>query len=109
MSEMELGGNITLTGFKEVSKAEMVVVKKMVGSYARKLSDNVPGFEALKVTMKPVHKTEGSEKFELHGSVHFSGDHFESEVVERNLFMGLDSVLQKIASHAMKEAEKQEE
>jgi hypothetical protein len=103
---MELGGNITLVGFKEISKAELVVVKKIVGSYARKLSDSVNGFERLKVTLKQIHRTEGSEKFELNSLVVVDGDQSESEVVERNLFVGLDSVLHKVSEHAIRQVEK---
>ncbi|MBN2142279.1 hypothetical protein JW711_03025 [Candidatus Woesearchaeota archaeon] len=104
--DMALGGNITLSGFKDISKQELIVVKKIVGSYARKLSDNVPDFQELKVNMKAVHKTEASEKYELHCSVFYGGEHFDVEVVERNLFMGLDEVLRKVTEHAMKDAQK---
>jgi hypothetical protein len=100
---MELGGNITLVGFKEIDKAELVVVKKLVGSYARKLSDSVPGFEGLTVTLKIVHKTEASEKHELHAKVNVRGNPIVSEVVERNLFVGLDEVLKKVHLLALKE------
>ena len=30
---IELGGNITLAGFKELDHAELIVVKKITGSY----------------------------------------------------------------------------
>jgi hypothetical protein len=106
VTEMELGGNITLVGFKEVSKAELVVVKKIVGSYARKLADSLRGFERLKITLKPVHKTEGSEKFELNAHVIVEGNQCEAEVTERNLFVGLDTVLHKVTEHAVRESEK---
>jgi len=39
--DMQLGGQIVLSGFKELKPAEIIVVKKLVGSYARKFSDNV--------------------------------------------------------------------
>ena len=104
--DIELGGNIKLVGFKEISRAELVVVKKIVGSYARKLSDSLEGIHEIKVTLKPVHKTEGSEKFELHSSVHADVGHFEAEIIERNLFVGLDAVLHKVSEHAFRAAEK---
>ena len=106
VTDMELGGNITLSGFKEISDSELVVVKNMVGSYARRLADEVQNFESLKVTLKPVHKTEAHEKFELHSSVRFNGHHFEASEIERNLFVALDSVLQKVTEHAVREDEK---
>ncbi|HJX05167.1 MAG TPA: hypothetical protein VJ461_00480 [Candidatus Nanoarchaeia archaeon] len=99
----ELGGHITLVGFREVDRAELVVVKKIVGSYTRKLSDTVPGFERIALTLKPIHKTdEGHPKFELHAKAIVSGKPVTAEVVERNLFVGLDDVLKKVLTMAEK-------
>ncbi len=101
---MELGGNITLIGFKEIDKAELVVVKKLVGSYTRKLSDTVSGFEGITVSLKLVHKTdEGHPKYELHAKAIISGKPFVSEVVDRNLFVGLDEALKNVMAMASKE------
>lgn len=99
---IELGGNITLAGFKEIEKAELVVVKKLVGSYTRKMSDTVSGFESLTVTLKIVHKTKGSEKYEVHAKAMVSGKPITSETTERNLFVGLDDVLKKVLAMASK-------
>ena len=103
---IELGGNITLVGFRDeavVDKAELVVVKKIVGSYTRKLSDTVSGFEGITITLKPVHKSEeGHPKYELHAKALVNGNPLTSEVVERNLFVGLDDVLKKIVTIASK-------
>jgi hypothetical protein len=101
----ELGGNITLVGFKEIEKAELVVVKKLVGSYARKLSDTVSGFESVTVTLKLVHHTEeGNPKYELHAKANVKGNVCAAEVVDRNLFVGLDDVLKKVLTLASKES-----
>lgn len=99
---IELGGNITLVGFKEIEKGELVVVKKLVGSYTRKMSDSVSEFENLTVTLKIVHKTEGSEKYELHAKAMIGGKPVTSEITERNLFVGLDTVLKKVSALASK-------
>jgi hypothetical protein len=106
--DVELGGNITLTGFKEVSPAEMVVVKKMVGSYARQLATDITDFQSLKVTLKEVHKaaTNANEKHEIHVSIRYHGHHFEVKETDRNLFVVLDSALHKATEHALKEEEK---
>ena len=48
---IELGGNITLDGFADRDYSELIVVKKIVGRYARQLSDAHKGFESLKVTL----------------------------------------------------------
>lgn len=99
---IELGGNITLAGFKEIDKGELVVVKKIVGSYTRKLSDAVSGFESITVTLKIVHKTEGSEKYEIHAKAMVNGKPVTSEITDRNLFIGLDTVLSKVLVLASK-------
>lgn len=92
----ELGGNIRLSGFREVGLAEFVVVKKIVGSYARKFSDNIKGYESLSLDLKLVHKTESSVKYELHAKLVCSGNVEACEVTDRNLFVALDSALKKI-------------
>lgn len=93
---IELGGNISLTGFKDVDRASMVVIKKIVGSYARQFSDKNEGFEKLSITMKPVHKTEKNQICELHIKVIIKGNPYTAECEDRNLFVALDSVLKKV-------------
>lgn len=99
---IELGGNITLAGFKELEPAELIVVKKVVGRYARKLSDSLKNFENLTLTMKIVHKTPKSQKFEIHSKVMVKGKPYTSEVVDRNLFFAIDSSLQKVIAETEK-------
>ncbi|MFH1770245.1 MAG: hypothetical protein ABH828_01680 [archaeon] len=95
---IELGGNITLSGFNELDHAELIVVKKVVGSYARKMSDTDKKFESLTVTMKDVHKTPKSQKYEIHSKMISKGNPVTSEVIDRNLFVALDSSLKKIVA-----------
>jgi hypothetical protein len=94
--DMELGGKISLSGFKEIKPAELIVVKKIIGGYARKFSDGLKNYESLHVYLKAVHKTPGSEKYEIHGKLLFDGNLKVSEIVDRNLFVALDSVLKKL-------------
>ena len=94
---MQLGGNIELSGFRDIDGASMVVLKKIVGNYARRMSD-LSRFEKLHVTMKPVHETEKSEKYEIHAKLTRNGKPFVSEVVERNLFVAVDNALKKIVN-----------
>ena len=94
---IELGGNITLSGFSERDFTELIVVKKMVGQYARKLSDNY-GMDALKVTLKPVHTT----KSEIHCHATFGGKDLSSEETAQNLYVALDSALKSIQTQAEK-------
>lgn len=96
--DMELGGRIFLSGFKDIEPAETVVVKKLVGSYARKFSDNVKGYDSLKLHLKSVHKTQGSEKYEIHGQVVHEGKVDATEVTDRNIFVAIDKLLKKLES-----------
>lgn len=95
---MQLGGNIQLSGFKDIDGASMIVLKKIIGNYGRKFSDVSDKFESLKITMKPVHETEKSEKYEIHAQLMNDGKSVVSEVIERNLFVAVDSALKKIES-----------
>lgn len=93
---MQLGGNIALSGFKEIDGASMVVLKKIIGNYAKKMAEHSNKFEGLHITMKAVHKTEKSEKYEIYAKMVENGKPFVSEAVERNLFIAVDSALKKI-------------
>lgn len=91
---MELGGNITLVGFSERDFAELIVTKKVVGQYARKLNDSVEGFSHLTLTLKSV----GNKQVEMHVKAEVSGKVFTSEMTGHNLFIVLDAVLKKIVT-----------
>lgn len=93
---LELGGNISLTGFKDLEPGSMTVIKKIAGSYAKKFSEKNSDFEGLSLTMKKVHATEGSEKYELHAKLILKGNPVTAEETDRNLFVVLDNVLKKI-------------
>ncbi len=93
---IELGGNITLVGFKELGYAEFVVVKKVVGNYARRISDKQE-FSHLTMTLKPIHKINDEiSKYELKAKLEIDGKLYNAEIVEHNLFVGIDGLLKKI-------------
>ncbi|MFC1800648.1 hypothetical protein ACFLYT_01185 [Nanoarchaeota archaeon] len=92
---LALGGNIELTGFKDIDNSKMVVLKKMVGNYVRKLSDSATNFERLSLTMKSIG-SETSNKYEVHGKLVCDGKVYATEVTDRNIFIVTDSVLKKI-------------
>ena len=95
---IELGGNITLVGFKELGYAEFVVIKKVVGNHARKISDRKP-FNNLTLTLKPIHKTtEEVSKFEIKAKIDVDGQIYNTEIVERNIFIAVDTILKKIVT-----------
>ncbi len=92
---LELGGNITLSGFKEMDPATMIIVKKIVGNYVKGFSEVNDKFQRLTLTMKTVHEREKSEIYEL--KAHLTADkEYNTSIEERNLLIGVDSVLKKL-------------
>ena len=94
-----LGGNIELSGFKELDGASMIILKKIVGNQAKRFSE-LGDFERLSLKMKAVHKTEKSEKYEIHGTLKSAGQHIHAEAIDRNLFFAVDKVLKRLGSEA---------
>ena len=92
---LELGGNITLSGFKEIDPATMIIVKKIVGNYAKTFSETNEKFQSLTVTMKTVHEREKSEIYELKAHLVADKD-YNASTDDRNLLVAVDSVLKKV-------------
>jgi len=86
---VELGGNIQLNGFSRLDGASMIILKKIVGNYAKKLSEKGP-FEKLSVTMDEYE--ENLLKAELINK----GNSITAETSNNNLFFALDKVLKEI-------------
>lgn len=96
--DINLGGNIQLSGFREIDGSSMIVLKKIVGNYAKRISELTKRMEVLHLTLKPVHEREKSEKYEVHAKVVDNGKVYASEVTDRNLFVAIDAVLKKIVN-----------
>ena len=94
--KLSLGGNIELVGFKQVGLSEVVVVKKLVGSYTRKIQEASANFQGITVHLKEIHKIENSAKHEINIKVIDEGKVFTAETVDKNLFVALDSALKKV-------------
>ena len=96
---LQLGGNIELTGFGGLNASEMIVVKKIVGNYARRLEDVCTNFNGLKLKLKPLHQAgDKVRNFELHGQVVDDGRVVPAGTTEHNVFVGVDSVCKKLVS-----------
>ena len=92
---LELGGKIELTGFSSVENGQMIVIKKIVGNYAKKFSEIDDSFDGLKLTMKSIHG-DASNKFELRALVNIAGGPYNSKLEDRNIFFGIDKVLKNV-------------
>ena len=92
---IELGGNITLDGFTGRDYAELIVVKKIVGRYARQMSDNHRDFDGLTVALQSA--TPG--KYAMSASCVMKGKEFSSEASAQNLFIALDAALKSLSKN----------
>jgi len=106
MVTLELGGNISLSGFSDRDFTEMIVVKKMVGQYARKLTDHVQGFSKLSITLKDVHAVEGHGRVEITTKVDVDGHSYAAETEGHNLFIVLDEGLKRVMEQIQQAQEK---
>ena len=86
-----LGGGIELTGFKNIDSGMFIVLKKIVGSYARTFSDNHKDFEKL------ILKNEGDE---MKAELKLKKKSFDAKSKSDNFFVVLDSVLKELGNKA---------
>lgn len=94
---LDLGGNIELSGFSQFDKPSLIVVKKLVGNFARKLTEQNQGFESLSLRLKSIHGNKGDKgRFEIHAKLLTAGKPMVSEVTEHNLYFALDKALKKL-------------
>lgn len=91
-SVLQLGGNIELSGFRELDGGTMIILKKIVGNYAKRMSSMRTGFKGLSLRMKTIH----DNQFELNAKMVDNGQAITSSVVDRNLFVAVDNSLKKI-------------
>ncbi|MFH1439947.1 MAG: hypothetical protein ABIG89_05240 [Candidatus Woesearchaeota archaeon] len=89
MEPMKLGGNIELIGFDELEKAKLYVVKKIVGTEAKKISE-ANAFEKLAVTSTQEGE-ESSVSIELSGSAAK-----KASAKDKNLFVALDNAFKQL-------------
>lgn len=99
--DISLGDKIILSGFSDEDGSTMIAVKKIVGNYVKKIMDDHEDFQNLSVKSKKVHSHPGKDgkpeggKYELHINANL-GKAYASEVVDYNLFVGLDKAFKKV-------------
>ena len=94
----KLGGNITLSGF-DLEAVEMIVVRKIIGSQVKKLSE-ICDYDSVNLTMR---KSQHGKAFlhDLKANVNLkSGAPLVSEVSDYNLYTALSEILNKIIKQA---------
>lgn len=91
---IELGGNITLDGF-ELEPSTMVIVKKIVGNYAKNIYTNITDFKNLNITLK----NQDSVK-EIESILTINNEPISVIAKDPNLFFALDKSLAMLVKKA---------
>ena len=92
----QLGNVIELVGFSKVDGGSMIVLKKIIGSYVRRMSDNVPGFEKVRISL------DTSNEYKVTAEAIVQGSSKVFEDIEKNLFVVVDSCLKKAETELIK-------
>jgi ribosome-associated translation inhibitor RaiA len=98
--ELKLGGNIVLAGFS-LDPVEMIVVKKIVGHYAKKISEQTE-YNEIKITLKQSQKQQ-SFLHEFSVNVTTNKGTITSSKQDKNIYSGLSDVLENIYNQAKHE------
>ena len=95
--ELKLGGNIVLVGFSS-EPTEMIVIKKIIGHYAKKIGEKI-NYKEIKVTLK---QTQKAQLFLHEISVNAIMDKgvLAANAVNKNLYTALSESLDKVYSQA---------
>ena len=90
---IELGGHIELEGFDDIDPGKLVVIKKIVGSYARQMTDSNEDFEKLNLCLE-----DKGDCVCLKATGVCAGKEIVKDIEDKNLFYGLDKVLGSLLS-----------
>ena len=93
-----LGGNIKLDGFNSVDPPTLIVVKKIVGNYAKKINDNIEPFQELLVNLN----CNGESNFTLNARLVVNERVCDVQARDENLFFALDRALNKVMEDLQK-------
>lgn len=93
METLQLGGNITLSGFTNLKPGQFTIIKKIVGTYIKKIGEEN---NKLNLTLKEIHKREKNQKYELKGILNNNGNKKQAEITDYNLFFALNKILNKL-------------
>ncbi len=91
---IELGGNIKLKGFTELDAATLIVVKKIVGNYTKRLSNNHPDFNELLLELNQ----QEDKMFNINANFSKKSGNVSSEADGSNIFFALSKALEGVNS-----------
>ncbi|HLC65482.1 MAG TPA: hypothetical protein VJI46_05170 [Candidatus Nanoarchaeia archaeon] len=90
MDTEELGGNIALSGFSDCDSGTMIILKKIIGNYAKDFSERLDDFEKLHLRL-----IRNERQFDVEAIVTRSGSSTSYNASESNIFVGVDGALKK--------------
>jgi len=104
--EAKLGGNIALVGFEVLEPAELIVIKKIVGNYVRKMCEN-GNYKEMRLTLQ--QKKHGkSFKHEIYGLALFGEGRFHSSSMDWNLYTVVANVCESILQELLHKKKKEQ-
>jgi len=89
---IQLGSKIELSGFSDVDRQSMTILKKIIGNYVNRIENVAKNFEKITLRLKKIH----DKKFEIHAKLMDNGQAITAESTDFNLFVCTDAVLKKI-------------
>lgn len=96
MSEINLGGSISLVGFGSLEPSELSVVKKLVGTFVKRLNEQSK-YDSLSMELKQ-HKKGKTFLHEINAKVNADNNLFSSNASDYNLYSCINQVSEKILS-----------
>ncbi len=85
---LKLGGNIELSGFNNLDRGLMTVLKKIVGNHVKLMNEKCSKFEKLRLDIK--------EGYELNAELINDGQSICASISDNNLFVAVDMVLKEV-------------
>jgi ribosome-associated translation inhibitor RaiA len=93
---IELGGNIKLEGFNTADPSTLIVVKKIVGNFAKKIQEQTGEFQELSL-----HLTDNmTNNYTLHAKLKGTKE-CNAEASEVNLFFAINKALEDVMKQAL--------
>ncbi len=88
---IELGGSIKLRGFENLDIPTLIVVKKIVGNYTKKINQQNPDFKGLILDLQTENKV-----FSLNATLSKKSGELTHSAKEKNLFFAISKTLDNI-------------
>ncbi len=102
IESLKLGGNIELSGFRDVDPRAMIILKKIIGNYVRKFTDHFKGFVSINIHLKEISKKQGNLQYELNANLDMGKKKYNSEETGRNIFVSVDALFKNLEKELSK-------